>query len=159
MVREREPEIQTSFSYTLFERFQITILYFDWFALNIGYENTIVMRLIHFYPLHLFGSIVKRFLFSPPHSISSLFIPKNNDRKNRNVSIQFLTCRVFSFMFCQIWFTQCQKKNLNKIKTVFLRPYWCSDVIINYLLKDCVIRSTQFLSDIFTHNTDARTES
>lgn len=63
--REREPKIQTSFSYTLFKRFQITILYFDWFALNIGYENTIVMRLIHFYPLHLFGSIVKRFLFSP----------------------------------------------------------------------------------------------
>ena len=114
--REREAKIQTSISYALFKMFQITILYFDLFALNIGYENTIVMRLIHFYPLHLFGSIVKCFLFSPLIVFHHFLFLRTMTEKNRNVNIQFSTCRVFSFMFCQIWFTSFQKKNLNKIK-------------------------------------------
>lgn len=61
-------KIQSNITFTVFKMFQMTILYFDLFALSIWYENTIVnemntllLSIVIWFSGELFG-----FLFFPP---------------------------------------------------------------------------------------------
>lgn len=130
--------------------FQITILFFDLFALSIWYENTIVMTLIFFYLRpHIWFICRKRFFFSFTIFHCVLFLRTMPD-KNGNVSFQFLGYLVYILSDLVPY---CQKNNLDQNKQFSSgHPYWFSDILINYLIKVFIISSSQFLNSIFIHN-------